>query len=56
VKKGCSRFSTAAPPGSTPSKISALALAISSIEVKYSLCAASMAVIRATCGRTRRVS
>ncbi len=52
---GESRFSTATPPPSTPSKISALASAIASSDAKNATCAASMLVITATCGRISRV-
>ena len=43
---------TAAPPGSMPRKISALASAIFSTEPKYSRCTGSTVVTMATCGRT----
>jgi hypothetical protein len=46
----------ATPPGSSPSKISALASAIASSVPKYSICAGAIAVTMATCGRTSRVS
>ena len=45
----------AAPPGSSPSKISLLASAIAATEGKNSRCAGATVVIRATCGRTCRV-
>ena len=46
----------AVPPGSSPSKISPLARAMSSIVSKNSWCAGAMVVTIATCGRTRPVS
>ena len=47
-----SRLSTAAPPGSSPAKISALASAIASMPSKNSRCTGSTVVMIATCGRT----
>ena len=47
-----SRLSTTAPPGSSPSKISALASAIASMPAKNSRCTGSTVVMIATCGRT----
>jgi hypothetical protein len=46
----------ATPSGSSPSKISALASAIASIDPRCSICAEAIVVISATCGRTSRVS
>jgi len=46
-----SRFSTTAPPGSSPTKISALASAIASMPAKNSRCTGSTVVMTATCGR-----
>ena len=53
---GLSRLITAAPPRSSPRKISALASAIASTEPKNSRCTGSTVVMIATCGRTSRVS
>ena len=47
---------TAAPPGSMPEKISALASAMASTEGKNSRCTGSTVVMIATCGRTSLVS
>ena len=53
---GLSRLSTAAPPGSRPRKISALASAILASVPKNSRCTGAIVVINATCGRTSRDS
>ena len=47
---GVSSGMIATPSGSSPSKISALASAIASIEPRCSICAEAMVVISATCG------
>ena len=44
------------PPGSIPSKISALASAMASTEGKNSRCTGSTVVMIAACGRTMAVS
>ena len=51
-----SRFSTATPPGSSPSKIAAFSRAIPSMSPKAARCTASTVVIIATCGRASRAS
>lgn len=50
---GLSNGRIAVPPGSSPSKISPFASAITSLP-KYSICAGAMVVTIATCGRTMR--
>ena len=50
--RDCRRLSTAAPPGSSPTKISALASAIASSVPKNSRCTGAIVVTIATCGRT----
>ena len=47
---------TAAPPGSSPRKISALASAILASEPKNSRCTGAIVVMIATCGRASRDS
>ena len=55
-KNALSRLSTQTPPGSRPSKISALASATASSDGKYAIWAASTLVTTATSGRIRRAS
>ena len=51
-KCGLSRGRTAVPPGTRPWKISALASAISSMDLNCARCTGSTVVMTATCGRT----